>query len=69
MAEWLDIVGQRYRTMTFVRVVPLLVGLLHPTYQGRCSVAAELVMRKVSRFHSHHRIDIWVVFSFPDLHR
>ena len=35
LAEWLDIVGQRYRTMTFARVVPLLVGLLYCMYQER----------------------------------
>ena len=65
---WLGIAGQRYRIMTFVRVVLLLVGLFHCTYQGRCLVAAESVMRKVSQFHSHHWIEKWAVFPFPGLH-
>ena len=38
---WLDIVGQSCRKMTFVRVVLLLVGLWHCTYQRRCSAAVE----------------------------
>ena len=55
--------------MTFVRVVLLLVGVWHFTYQGRCSVAAESVMSRVSRFHSHHWVGKGVVFPFPDLHQ
>ena len=54
--------------MTFARAVPLLIGLLHCTYQGRCSVAMELVMGEVSQSHSHHWIGKWVVSPFPGLH-
>ena len=52
--------------MTFVRDVQLLIGLLHCTYQGRCSVVAGKVMSKVNRCHSHHWIEKWAVFPFPD---
>ena len=55
--------------MTFVSVALLLVGLWHCTYQERCLVAAEQVMSKMSRFHSHHWIGKWVAFSFLDLHQ
>ena len=50
--------------MTFVRDVPILIGLLHCTGQGRCSVVAGSVMSKVSRFHSHHWIEKWAAFPF-----
>ena len=68
LAGWLGIVGQRYRSMTFVHVVQLLVELWRCMYQAHCLVA-ELVMREVGRFHSHHWTGKWVLFPFPDLHR
>ena len=40
--------------MTFVRDVPIIIGLLQCTGQGCCSAVAGLVMGEVSRFHSRH---------------
>ena len=55
--------------MTSVHVVLLLVVSWHCMYQGRCSVAVEMVMREVSRPHSHHWIGKWVASPFPDFHQ
>ena len=69
LAGWVDFVGPSSWTMTFVRVVLLVVRLWHCTYQGRCSAVVEQVMSEVGRFRSHHWIGEWAVFTFPDLHQ